>query len=102
MADRRFKRAATFVTPAVLILLGLTVYEAIRLDRPLRLPPLPSPNGYDDFLRAQDSFRAQSVELKDVRADELRASVTPTTAALQLIRLGLDRQCRAPLAYTPD
>jgi len=97
----------TISRPWCLVLwVSLTVFPALLLVCllwPKTNPseaPLPSPNGYDDFLRARDSFRAQSVEVKYAPPDELRVYVATNTEALKFIRTGLARQCRVPLEYT--
>ena|SRR5437867_4730517 len=85
---------------------GLTVFSALllaylfwpRANPPE--PPLPSPNGYDDFLRAKDSFRVQPAEFKNSTSAELRAYVATNSEALKFIRVGLARECRVPLEYT--
>src|SRR3974390_774991 len=69
------------------------------LGRTTRLPPLPSPNGYDDLLKAgRLSTRFDSVN--DLDHDRLRILVATNSKALRPLRVGLARHCAVPTEST--
>jgi len=77
-----------------LVALGLVVF------RPTQPPsPLPNPNGYDDFLAAEKLVVGDTLNLYDVKDDELRDAVEQNRAALQAVRDGLKKECQMPLTY---
>ncbi|MBI3852631.1 MAG: hypothetical protein HY298_20430 [Verrucomicrobia bacterium] len=67
------------VVAGVLIAMGLLIFKSRQLPPS---PPLPSPNGYDDFLKATQVLTRDNQE------------------ALKLVRVGLSRYCRVPTIYT--
>lgn len=82
-----------------LVMAGILGY-AVFLRPGATLPPLPEPNGYDDFVAAG---RMISQEPDDVNvADEatLATFVDENQAALERGRLGLTRECRVPIEFT--
>ncbi len=64
--------------------------------------PLPSPNGYDDFVRAGKLLVSVSSDHTKMPPGELRAFVGTNQEPLRLLRLGLTRDCRTPIEYTMD
>jgi hypothetical protein len=60
-------------------------------------PPLPNPNGYDDFVNAAGLVTGDVVNAYTLDHDELRALVATNTESLRLCRLGLTRRCALPL-----
>ena len=75
----------------VLAILSLIVFIA----RPLSArPPLPNPNGYDDFVKASEVVTGN---LDELDREGLRALVSTNAEALRLLRLGLTRQCMMPM-----
>src|SRR5687768_1585617 len=64
-------------------------------------PPLPSPNGYDDFLAAADKLVwAANFDAANASEDELREFIESNRSALAQLRVGLVRQCGVPLEYS--
>jgi hypothetical protein len=59
-------------------------------------PPLPNPNGYDDFLKASSLLAGDVGNASILDHDGLRALVATNAEALRLLRLGLSRQCAVP------
>jgi hypothetical protein len=59
-------------------------------------PPLPSPNGYDDFMKAGRLLASISFDHTKMLADELRAYVGTNQEPRRLVRLGLERECQVP------
>ena len=100
MRERKFKAKTVLRVGTAFIVLGVIIYQAIQLTRPLPPIRLPNPNGYDDFVKGKELLSTQRVEIKGATTDELRAYVTRNAEALKFIRLGLARECRVPLEYT--
>lgn len=80
---------------AVLALAGLLAF-AFMIGKPLPNPPLPSPNGYDDFLKAASLLLGNVGSPATLDPDSLRAVVTTNAESLRLLRLGLSRECAFP------
>ena len=69
---------------------------AFTLGRPTARPPLPSPNGYDDFLKAAALLTGDVYQLTNLNHDGLRALVAANAETLRLLELGLTRNCSVP------
>lgn len=69
---------------------------------PLLREPLPSPNGYDDFVRAGKLLGSTTLDYSKLSRDELKACISTNHEALRLVRLGLTRECRKPLEYSKE
>jgi hypothetical protein len=59
-------------------------------------PPLPNPNGYDDFLKAAASLTGVVGKDWTLDHDGLRALVSTNSESLRLLRLGFTRDCSVP------
>jgi hypothetical protein len=59
-------------------------------------PPLPSPNGYDDFVKAGRLLPENAPDYSAMTVDELRSLFSTNQEPLRLVRLGLERECRVP------
>jgi len=59
-------------------------------------PPLPSPNGYDDFVKAGTLLAAIDSDWRDLPFEELKTHVSTNQEPLKLVRLGLTRECAVP------
>lgn len=59
-------------------------------------PPLPNPNGYDDFLKAATLLTGDVYQLSTLNHNSLRALVTTNAETLRLLKLGLTRNCSVP------
>lgn len=61
-------------------------------------PPLPNPNGYDDFLKATTLLNVNPPDWQSMKGEEqhdaLRRLVATNQAALDLVRTGLTKECR--------
>jgi hypothetical protein len=64
---------------------------------PARPPPLPNPNGYDDFVKAGGAVLGNIGDWSDLDHDRLVALVSTNAEPLRLLRLGLTRQCVMPM-----
>jgi len=82
-----------------LCLLGRALIVA---GRPLPRPPLPNPNGYDDFLRAQKEMVGYYGDVTTTSAEQLREHLAKNAEALKLLRRGLAKQCRIPLEFSTN
>jgi hypothetical protein len=78
----------------VLAILSLMVFTGGRTPAP---PPLPNPNGYDDFVKASGLVTGSVGDFRDLDHEELRALVSANAESLRLLRLGLTRQCMMPM-----
>jgi hypothetical protein len=83
--------AFALVAGAVLVaLLAFTIGRS-----PVR-PPLPNPNGYDDFIKAGGVVPENVLGFPFLHHDSLTALVSSNAEPLRLLRLGLTRQCVMP------
>ena len=60
-------------------------------------PPLPNPNGYDDFIKAGEAVLGDISDWPVLDHDSLRDLVSTNAEPLRLLRLGLTRQCVMPM-----
>ncbi|MDB6111984.1 MAG: hypothetical protein JWR69_3734 [Pedosphaera sp.] len=65
--------------------------------------PLPNPNGYDNFVKAGRMLveTTKVYNYESLGKEELAALVAKNEAALELVRTGLNQQCRVPDDYSP-
>jgi hypothetical protein len=61
---------------------------------------LPSPNGYDDFVAAENELEGGLPDLSKVSADELNRILAEHASSLNKARQGLTRECRVPIDYS--
>jgi hypothetical protein len=86
-----------FAVAAVLLVAALI----LTLGQPAPLPPpLPMPNGYDDFVKAGGMVTDTASDYGTMSEEELRAFMKKNGEALKLVRTGLSRECRVPLDYS--
>ncbi len=64
--------------------------------KPPSLPPLPNPNGYDDFIKAAGAVAGQFGNPQTPSRDELSALVATNGEALRLLRAGLTKRAVFP------
>jgi len=91
------KGTITFIAAAALFAVGVFVFQ------PRQLPPaapLPSPNGYDDFVKAGLLIATNNFDPYDLSVEELRELAPQYAEALRLVRIGLSRECRVPSMST--
>jgi hypothetical protein len=84
-----------FALAAVVV---LAVLLASTSGRSPTRPPLPNPNGYDDFVKAGGAVLGNVDDFPDLDHASLIALVSTNTEPLRLLRLGLTRQCFMPTA----
>jgi hypothetical protein len=89
-------RTLTAIAVALLlILVGWTCFVARQGSPP---NPLPSPNGYDDFLHAASILQGDPGTFSTATIGELRKLLAENGESLRLLRLGLSRRCSVPTA----
>src|SRR5437667_9828703 len=96
MAERRFK---VLLGAAPIIVVSLLAYELFQFNRPAPKPPLPNPNGYDDFVQAVQFAVGNGGDLS-LSQGELRELIVKNAEALRLVRQGLTRSCRVRADFT--
>ena len=80
-----------FVTALVLI---YALWPEPKVDP---APSLPSPNGYDDFIKAGQLLMGSiSADFARMPREELQSCIGTNQEPLRLVRLGLTRECRVP------
>ena len=82
-----------FLAATVLTLATLVAVIIVK-PQPHFEEPLPSPNGYDDFLKAGSLISGDAPYWQDVSIEELRPIVATNQSILELVRAGLTKQCR--------
>jgi hypothetical protein len=97
MSTKSIKIFGLALGTAFLVALGLVVFRPAPSP-----PPLPNPNGYDDFLAADKLVVGDTLNLYDVKDDELRNAVEQNRAALLTVRQGLKKECQVPITYDPN
>src|SRR2546427_8149839 len=105
MPGGKFKLGKTLVIVGGMVLLSLFASTLIESSRPISRPPLPNPNGYDDFLNAQSQYLQMAVYDGDVTrasAEQLREYLAKNGEALKLIRQGLTKECRIPIEFSTN
>jgi hypothetical protein len=88
------------VIVAVILLVVLGMASVLLLSQPgakFIAPPLPQPNGYDDFLRAASNITGEVVDDATATTNDLRLFLAQNTDALAQIKTGLDHECGVPL-----
>lgn len=104
MSNRSFKKKLLFI--GVLAIFALLMFEVLKPRTQPPQAPLPTPNGYEDFQRAVAARRGDvpnvqnARNVQDASLQELRSFVEKNQEALELIRLGLSRECRVPVEYS--
>lgn len=87
------KRLAALLAFVVVLATCLLFFQ----PRPQAIPPLPTPNGYDDFVKARTLLATNNGDFYQMDADELRELAVQNAEALRLVRAGLSQECRVPL-----
>jgi hypothetical protein len=89
-------RSILLALAVILVLAGLAVLVSTT-GRTSQGPPLPNPNGYDDFIKASDGVAGSVWNYFELDRDSLRELVSTNAQSLRRLRLGLTRQCLMPM-----
>ncbi len=92
----RSKLRTILLALAAAFILACIALIALTSDRATTLPPLPNPNGYDDFFKAGELLSG-FLDLRTATGKELYAHVKTNAAVLQLVREGLSKDCLVPI-----
>jgi hypothetical protein len=85
----------TLLVASVLAVRGLVLFTT---DLSPTRSPLPSPNGYDDFVSASEAVRGTVGDFLTLDRAGLGGLVSANSEALRLLRVGLTRRCVVPMA----
>lgn len=81
----------------VVVVLANVWLIVLSTGRPPARPPLPNPNGYDDFVNASEAVTGNVGDFRELDHDSLAALVSTNAEPLRLLRVGLTRQCVMPM-----
>lgn len=83
--------------PFIFLLCLLLFWDAEPLPP---VPPLPSPNGYNDLVKAGQMITGDVRNYDEMEQSELRATAQSNSNAFQLARTRLQEKCRVALDYS--
>jgi hypothetical protein len=89
-------RRLMVILGVIAVLVAAGIVAMIFIGRPAAFRALPSPNGYDDLLKAGQAVTGKIDDAPDLDREGLRALVTTNAEALRLLRVGLARDCAVP------
>jgi hypothetical protein len=81
----------------VIVVLANVLLVVLSTTRPQARPPLPNPNGNDDFVKAGEAVTGSIGDFFQLDHDSLAALVSTNAEPLRLLRVGLTRQCVMPM-----
>lgn len=81
-----------------LFFLGLLLFWTAEPLPPVA--PLPNPNGYDDLVRAGLTIKGKPGDYNQMNEQQLDGLVATNAGALQLLRAGLNNQCRVSVRFS--
>src|SRR5262249_893160 len=93
MPPKYRKLVFAFAAVAGLAVVGLIVFATAHTPSS---PPLPNPNGYDDFVKAGKAVLGDTSTFLELDQEKLSGLVSSNAEPLRLFRLGLTRQCSFP------
>lgn len=99
MMSSRFR--GLWLAPAVIFVMAVLTWKATFRSQPPPRPPLPSPNGYDDLVKASAAVTRSVGDYFEFDHDRLRDWLTTNAEPLRLLRAGLARQCVMPMDSAP-
>ena len=100
MPARKFKAGKAFLSVCLLILISALAYGVVELNRKTPLPPLPSPNGYDDFVKAGQLLLGDPLYFNRTNVEVLRLELATNAEPIRLIRQGVTKKCRISVPYS--
>ncbi|HUB87460.1 MAG TPA: hypothetical protein VMB22_06175 [Verrucomicrobiae bacterium] len=97
------KKTQNWLIALVVLALPFLVFISFFISdmaAPPPLPPLPNPNGYDDFIKAAKTVRSDVWDYDKMNEAQLQALVSANAAALSAARAGFSNQCAVPIQFT--
>ena len=94
---RNWLIALSILAIPFVLFLGCLVFMGEPVPPPA---PLPSPNGYDDLVKAGEMLSDLGGDYDKMNQEELKKAVSSNAAAVSLSRSGLSNQCRVPIQYS--
>ncbi len=82
----------------VMFLVAMLTALFLPMGRTPPRPPLPNPNGYDDFAKAAQAAPRNVGDFQTLDHASLSDLVSTNTEPLRVLRLGLTRRCAMPMA----
>jgi hypothetical protein len=93
VSSRRRKCWFIVAAAAAVVVVALLILWPVRPSQ----VALPSPNGYDDIVKAGAMLVVLQGDYRQLAEPELRQLVASNAPALELVRTGLARECRVPV-----
>ena len=93
----RAKLRKILLALAAAVVLGVITLLAFIYGRATTFPPLPNPNGYDDFVQAGALLSGRLNDFRELSHEELRELIATNTSVLALVRSALKKQCALPM-----
>ncbi|MBI4663098.1 MAG: hypothetical protein HY735_30185 [Verrucomicrobia bacterium] len=102
MRTPKLRRAVGAMAALGVIIVAFLIFQSVPTSPTPLFRPLPTPNGYDDFLKAGQLLAGPQNELSNTNAETLRPLVEQNRTALGLVRAGLGRECQVPLEFSTN
>jgi hypothetical protein len=98
MSRDAIKLAAIF---GGVILLAMVAALLVSNPAPRRTHPLPIPNGFDDFVRAESMVAADTFKFEKMDEANLHTLVAKNSNTVAVVRAGLQKDCCVPPEHLP-
>ena len=85
-----------------IVAVNVAILAIVFLGKPPPPRPLPSPNGYDDFVKAGRMVTSSTNDYSNMSREELGVLISTNEEALKLVRTGLSHECRVPVEYSVE
>jgi hypothetical protein len=97
------KKTLTRVVVIAVVLTAVSLAALILISsKAPAAPPLPTPNGYDDFMKAGSLVAGLNDNAATMNLASLRTQVAANAEGLRVARQGFQRECRVPLQFTTE
>jgi hypothetical protein len=84
------------------MILGVVAWLALFRSPGYVPPPLPDPNGFDDFVEARSLFASPAWNWDEVESTALKEMVAGQAQALSVMRQGFLKECRVPMSDSEE
>lgn len=96
-AGKFLKYLVLFVVAINLMIIAAMFLGSAAETKPV---PMPNPNGYDDFVRAEKAVVGSDFSYTNQTREELAKIVLANTEALKLVHEGVTKECMVPQNYS--